>query len=132
MVEINQKAKLSVVFTEQELNIYRSLTGDDNPVYSDKKLIDGESCFQVPTDLLMGLISNILGTKLPGRGTNWLKQKLTFPGPAYTGEEITAEVEVTSIRKEKNLVNLHSECKTADGRTVCIGESLVLIKDLCL
>jgi len=128
MIEVKQTAKLSAVFTEKELDVYKSLTGDNNPRYSVK---NGDGRLIVPSDLLMGLISNLLGTRLPGRGTNWLKQKLTFPEDAYTGEEITATIEVTSVRPEKNLVNLHSECKTAGGSLVCIGESLVLIKDLC-
>lgn len=127
MIEVKQSAQLTAVFTEKELDIYKSLTGDTNSRYIEK---NGEGRLIVPSDLLMGLISNLLGTKLPGRGTNWLKQKLTFPEDAYTNEEITATIEVTSIRTEKKLVNLHSECKTADGNVVCIGESLVLIKDL--
>ena len=128
MIEVKQTAQLTAVFTEKELDIYKSLTGDSNPRYTGKNS-EGQNI--VPADLLMGLISNILGTRLPGRGTNWLKQKLSFPDEAYTGEEITATIEVTSLRPEKSLVNLHSECKTAGGKIVCIGESLVLIKDLC-
>lgn len=130
MIEVGQRETLKKIFTVEEVEEYRSLTGDTNPRYT--KTPDGqESGIRiVPSDLLMGVVSNLLGTKLPGRGTNWLKQQLTFPEDAFTGEEITAEIWVTSLRSEKNLVNLSSACRTEAGKTVCTGESLVLIKDL--
>ena len=127
MIEEKQRAELKTTITEKEVETYIKLTGDNNPRYTNKTT-GGKQI--VPADLLMGLISNLLGTKLPGRGTNWLKQKLTFPEAACTGEEITTIIEVTSVRPEKKLVYLHAECTTDSGKKVCIGESLVLIKDL--
>ena len=84
---------------------------------------------QVPGGLLGGLFSFLLGTRLPGRGTNWLKQRLAFPAPCYAGQEVTARVEIVRLRPEKDLVNLRTVC-TAAGRVVCEGEALVLVKDL--
>ncbi len=83
----------------------------------------------MPGGLLGGLFSFLLGTRLPGRGTNWLKQRLVFPAPCHAGQEITARVEIVRLRPEKDLVNLRGTC-TAGGQVVCEGESLVLVKDL--
>ena len=126
MIEENQRVELKKTFTAKDVETYFLLTGDSNPRYTEKT-IGGRQI--VPTGLLMGLISSILGTKLPGRGTNWLKQKLFFPEAAFTGEEITTIMEVTSVRPEKKLVYLHAECTTGNGKTVCTGESLVLVQD---
>jgi 3-hydroxybutyryl-CoA dehydratase len=104
-------------FTAADLREYRDLSGDPHPTE------------RVPGGLLGGLFSYLLGTKLPGRGTNWLKQRLAYPEPCYAGEAITATVEITRLRPEKDLVNLRGECVAA-GRVVCVGESLVLVKDL--
>jgi acyl dehydratase len=79
---------------------------------------------------LGGLFSFLLGTRLPGRGTNWLKQRLVFPRPAYPGQEITARVEITRLRPEKELVNLRTTCTNPQGEIICDGEALVLVKDL--
>jgi acyl dehydratase len=84
----------------------------------------------VPGGLLGGLFSYLLGTRLPGPGTNYLKQRLSFPNPAYTGQELTARVLIVRIRPEKQLVNLSTVCMDPSGRVVCQGEALVLVSDV--
>jgi acyl dehydratase len=76
------------------------------------------------------MFSFLLGTELPGRGTNYLKQKLAFLTPARVGEAITATVEITRVRPDKDLVNLRTMCVSACGEIVCEGEALVLVKDV--
>jgi acyl dehydratase len=84
----------------------------------------------IPGPLLSSMFSELLGTRLPGRGTNWLKQKLHFPAPAYVDDVITATVEITRLRPEKNLVNLLGTCRDSQGILVCQAQTLVLVKDL--
>jgi acyl dehydratase len=116
---IGQSASIEKVFTAEDIAEYTTLTGDANFAKG-----------TVPGPLLGGMISNLLGTKLPGRGTNWLKQRYAFPARACVGETITATVEIIRIRQEKDLVNLRVRCTTPGGEVVCRGESLVLVKDL--
>lgn len=80
----------------------------------------------VPPPLLGGMFSHLLGTRLPGPGTNYLKQRLEFRGTAKVGDQIEARVEIVRLRPEKNLVNLRTVCLDPDGRIVCEGEALVL------
>lgn len=84
----------------------------------------------VPGPLLGGMFSYLLGTTLPGRGTNYLKQHLTFPKSALVGDELTATVEIVRLRPEKNLVNLQTVCTNKRGEVVCQGEALVFVKDV--
>jgi hypothetical protein len=79
----------------------------------------------VPEPLIGALISCLLGTKLPGHGTNWLKQDLQFLAPVPLGAEVTARVEVTRTRAEKDLVDLWASVRLSDGTLVCEGRSLV-------
>jgi acyl dehydratase len=67
---------------------------------------------------------------LPGRGTNYLKQHLEFPQPAFVGDELTATVKIVRLRPEKNLVNLQTTCTNVCGEIVCQGEALVFVKDV--
>lgn len=129
---LGQEAKLVRTFTQQDLEDYAFFTGDQNPLYIDedfaqKKGLKG--CI-VPGPMLSSMFSMLLGTKLPGKGTNWLKQKIHFPNPAYIGEEITATIKIVRIRPDKKLVNFYDECVTRDGKIVCQAESLVLALEM--
>ena len=79
--------------------------------------------------LIGGLVSNLLGMRLPGRGTNWLKQRYRFSRlPAEA--TVTAEVRVTRLRPEKHLVDLACRATGDDEATLMEGRSLVYVADL--
>lgn len=129
---VGQSASIQRIFTAQDNANYADLTGDTNPFIMDAsyaRRFGFQNCL-VPGPLLSGMFSNLLGTKLPGRGTNWLKQNLHYPAPAYLGQEITATVAIVRLRTHKNLVNLIDTCTNPSGEVVCQGRSLVLVKEL--
>jgi acyl dehydratase len=131
-LEMGQTASAKRIFRAESLAEYSDLTGDTNPLFSDADYAR-QAGFRdriIPGPLLSGMFSGLLGTRLPGRGTNWLKQKLHFPGPAYVGDEISATVEIIRLRPEKDLVNLRGRCTNSNGELVCQAQSLVLVKDL--
>ena len=84
----------------------------------------------VPEPLIGALFSYLLGVKLPGFGTNYLKQSLDFRGEAPMDVPLTARVEITRLRPEKHLVDLATTCRLPDGTLVCEGRALVLAKDV--
>jgi acyl dehydratase len=120
------------VFSAADLDEYGDLTGDRNPIFRDDAAARarGFSGRVVPGPLLAGMFSGLLGTRLPGRGTGWMKQALRYPAPAYPGERLTASVVITRLRADKELVNLATRVVAADGRVVCDGEALVLVRNL--
>jgi acyl dehydratase len=131
-MRVGQRAQVQRTFTAANLAEYADLTGDTNPVFTDSDYaralgLDG---LLVPGGLLGGLFSDMLGTELPGRGTNYLKQQLSFPYPAYVGLPLTASVEITRIRPDKELVNLSTVCVDTSDNVVCHGEALVLVSDV--
>lgn len=131
-LEVGQSAAGKKIFSAGDLGEYAALTKDTNPLFNDAEFarqMGFKDCI-IPGPLLSGMFSDLLGTKLPGRGTNWLKQKLHFPAPAYLGDEITARVEIVRLRPQKDLVNLIGTCTNANGEWVCQAQSLVLVRDL--
>jgi len=121
---IGQSASTMRSFAPEDVAAYRRLTGDVGLQFG------AEAATAVPGPLLAGMISDLLGTRLPGRGTNWLKQKVSYPAVAQVGEVVTAVVTITRLRPDKDLVNLRTTCTNAAGTTVCEGEALVLVSDL--
>lgn len=122
---IGQEARVTRVFSAADVAAYRALTGDAGLGYGVATVPTA-----VPGPLLGGMFSDLLGTKLPGRGTNWLKQSLRFHRVAELGDQVTAVVRITRLRPEKRLVNLRTTCVNSGGRTICDGEALVLVSDL--
>lgn len=131
-LRIGQTAEVKRTFTGADLDEYADLTGDTNPLFADSRYAKGAGFKDriIPGPLLSGMFSQLLGTRLPGRGTNWLKQKLHFPAAACVGDEITAKVEIIRLRPEKDLVNLSGNCTDSTGERVCQAQSLVLVRDL--
>ncbi len=115
---LGQKARMVRSFDARDLVEYSAVTGDGSA-------LEG----RVPGPLIGGMFSNLLGTKLPGPGTNWLKQRYYFQEACCIGEQITAEVEIIRLRPEKELVNLTTVCTGPDGRILCEGDALVLVAD---
>jgi len=103
-------------FSEQALEEYATLSGD---------LLAGA---EIPEPLIAGMFSRLLGVELPGRGTNYLKQRLEFHATAEVGSALTARVEVARVRPERRLVYLTTTCHAEPGGLVCSGEALVLAR----
>lgn len=125
-------ASTTRTFGTADLDEYGDLTGDRNPIFRDdlEARARGFKRRIVPWPLLAGMFSDLLGTRLPGRGTGWMKQSLRYPSAAHPGEALTATVTITRLRANKELVNLATRVCAADGRVVCDGEALVLVRNL--
>lgn len=110
-------AEIQRVFTAVDAAALAALTGD------------GGDGVRVPEPLLAALFSTLLGTRLPGPGTNYLKQDLHIAAPALLGQPVTARVTVTRLRPQQRLVDLHTRCTGPQGALICEGRALVLVPD---
>jgi len=79
--------------------------------------------------LTAGLVSAVLGTRLPGPGCIYVGQTLRFTRPVRIGDTVTARVEVTELRPEGNRVILATTCRNHEGQAVLEGEAEVLVPD---
>jgi acyl dehydratase len=131
-LKIGKSAGKTRIFSHADVLEYIDLVNETNPIFTDQAYAkrSGFRDILIPGGLLGGLVSDILGTRLPGRGTNWLKQRFIFLHPAYPGDEIHASVEITRLRPEKDLVNLRTTLTNQENKTIVDGEALVWISDL--
>jgi phosphate acetyltransferase len=102
--------------------------GDYNPIHSDAQFAATTS-FQEPIApgvFTAGLISAVIGTKLPGPGAIYLSQSLKFMRPVKFGDTITTRVEVVEVLRERNRIRLLTVCRNQRGEEVLTGEAWVM------
>ena len=125
---IGQTASLGKTITEADILLFAAVSTDTNPVHINaevaKASIFGE---RIAHGMLSaGLISAVLGTRLPGPGSIYMSQTLRFRGPVKIGATVTATVEITALNAEKKRATLKTIC-TVGGETVIEGEALVQV-----
>ncbi|NTU80890.1 MAG: MaoC family dehydratase [Chloroflexales bacterium] len=126
-ITVGQRASMRRTITEADIVLFAAVTGDQNPMHTDE-LAAQESRFgrRIAHGMLAaGLISAVLGMRLPGPGTVYLKQTLSFRKPIYINDTVTTTVEVAAIREDKPIATLVTTVTNQDGDVVVEGESLV-------
>ncbi|MBC7075093.1 MAG: MaoC family dehydratase [Syntrophomonadaceae bacterium] len=127
-INIGDKAEFSKTITEADIYMFAGVTGDMNPVHINREFAKGTIFSQRIAHgiLSVGLISNVLGTQLPGPGAVYVRQECNFLKPVYIGDTITAVVEVIRKEEQKNRVWLRTYCTNQKGQIVVEGEALMM------
>ncbi len=126
-LQVGDHAELTKTISESDVYLYAGITGDLNPAHINEPYAAG-TFFKTRIAhgmLPAGFISAVIGTRLPGPGTIYVKQTLQFMAPVRFGDTITAKVEVAQINKEENRVSLKTTCLNQDKTVVIEGEALV-------
>ena len=120
-------ASYSRTLTEDELVLFAAVSGDVNPVHRDAGLA-ADSMFKerIAHGMWSGsLISAALATVLPGPGTIYLEQSLSFKRPVKLNDTLT--VNLTVLRKEpKGRVVVACEVRNQNDQQVVEGEAKVI------
>ena len=126
-LHVGQTASLGKTITEADLLLFAAVTTDTNPVHLDAEAA-AKSVFKERVAhgmLSAGLISAVLGTRLPGPGTIYMGQTLRFRAPVRIGDTVRATAEVTALDPEKKRATLKTTC-TVGGKVVIEGEATVM------
>lgn len=104
---------------KSDVDDFARLSGDTNPIHSgDRPLVHGV--------YLAGLVSGVIGTKLPGDGTVLVSKNLRFPNACYAGDQVKIEVEIQSIRK---IIKCGFLC-SVENKIVMVGTADVINKNV--
>lgn len=100
MVSISDEVIEEYEVTPEMVSQFAEVTGDKNPLHLDPEYAKNTIFGRPIAHGMFGasLISAILGTKLPGKGTIYKSQTLKFIRPVYVGERIIVKVRVTGIK----------------------------------
>lgn len=125
---IGDKAYFTKTISEGDVYLFAGITGDFNPIHINK--VAAENSFThsriAHGALVSGMISTVIGTKLPGNGTIYMEQDSKFLRPVYIGDTITATVEIAEIINEnKGILKLKTSVINQNNETVLDGFAIV-------
>jgi len=127
-LSVGQSASFGKTITEADILLFAAVSGDTNPVHINAEFA-AQTMFKERIAhgmLSAGLISTVLGTRLPGPGTIYLSQSLKFRAPVRIGDTVTATATIASLDAAKKRATLTTICTVA-GKPVLEGEALVLV-----
>lgn len=126
-LKVGQAAEIAKTVSESDIYLYAGITGDFNAAHLNEEYAQ-KTFFKTRIAhgmLVAGFISTVLGNQLPGTGTVYVKQNLSFLAPVRIGDTITAKAEVIDIIADKNRVRLKTTCVNQEGTLVLDGEAVV-------
>lgn len=124
---VGEAAEFSKTVSETDVYLYAGVSGDLNPAHINENYAQN-TFFKTRIAhgmIAAGFISAVLGMKLPGPGTIYLRQELNFKAPVRIGDTVTARAEIIEINTEKKRVRLKTTCVNQDGTLVLDGEAVV-------
>jgi 3-hydroxybutyryl-CoA dehydratase len=127
-LKIGMTDRLKKTIASSDVVGFAQLTGDRNPIHLSEHFA-ARTAFgrRIAHGLYTaGLISAVLGTRLPGPGAIYISQTLNFRAPVKIGDTVTVTVTVAELISEKSRARLTCVCKV--GRQVVLdGEALVKV-----
>jgi acyl dehydratase len=123
-LRVGQRARRTQVVTAREVELYAQITGDRNPLH-----FDGDFAARTRFGRLVaqggiasGMLNALVAMDLPGPGTVFMSQTLSYKAPTYLGDTLTAEIEVLSLKTDKPVCQLRATIPNQDGTLVLEGE----------
>jgi phosphotransacetylase/acyl dehydratase len=126
-IAIGDTASVSRTLTLDDIALFAYISGDINPAHLDADYARTDMFHHIIVHGMWtaGLISAVLGTKLPGPGAIYLDQTLQFRAPVAPGDRITASVTVTERTAEKHRLGLECLAVNQNNVTVLRGTAIV-------
>lgn len=126
-MRIGDSASRSKRVSQRDIELFTELSGDRNPLHYDEEAA-ANSRFGgiiVQGGVTTSLLNALVAEELPGPGSVFLNVDWDFRAPVFPEDEITATVEVTSVREDKPLTTLACRIVNQDRVTVLEGSAVV-------
>ena len=127
-LSIGQTASYSRQISAEDIQLFAAVSGDVNPVHLDAGYA-ATTPFGEPIahGMLSGaLVSAALAMELPGPGSVYIKQSLTFRLPVKIGDTVTIKLEVTEKKDRRRFVTLDCKAYNQDEKLVANGTAEVI------
>lgn len=126
-IEIGQIATWTIKTTDRDIQLGALYSGDWNSAHLDDVYAGGTFFKKRILHGLwtLGKVSAILGTDLPGLGTIFLNESVSYRGAVFIGDEITITLTVKSKAVDPKLghvVNFDILATNQNGKKILVGE----------
>ena len=120
-------ARRTRTISRRDIELFTEISGDRNPIHYDEELAAKSRFGRVVVQggVTSGLLNAVVAEDLPGPGSVFLEVSWKFRAPVGPGDEITAEVTVTSAREDKPITTLTTTITNQDGVVVLDGTAVV-------
>lgn len=127
-LSVGMTETLSKTISSADVVGFAQLTGDRNPIHLSEHFA-AQTAFggRIAHGLYTaGLISAVLGTRLPGPGAIYISQTLYFRAPVRIGDTVDVSVTVAELVPERQRARLTCTCRVGN-EVVLDGEALVKV-----
>jgi acyl dehydratase len=125
MLKTGDKYTYKFSYTQQDVELFAKVTGDNNPIHLDADFAKNTP-FGRPIMhgfLSAAVFSKVFGTMFPGQGTIYRSQEMKFLAPMFVDEQYTAEFEVINHLPEKHSGTISCKILNAEGKECISGEA---------
>jgi phosphate butyryltransferase len=130
-IAVGDSAQVTRTLTINDLLVFAHASGNLNPIHMprspgvDSVLAEGETEAVAPSAWVAALISCVLGMELPGPGTLYRAQTLSFHGRVHVGDAVVVAVRVIA-KGNGRTVRLATSVARIDGSLIADGEATVI------
>jgi 3-hydroxybutyryl-CoA dehydratase len=128
-IKIGDEFSITREVTDELIRQFAELSGDHNPIHLDDNFAESTRFGKrIAHGMLSGaFISAVLGNEFRDLKIVYLSQTMRFTAPTFIGDTITTTARVKSIREDKGIVTLETECKKQTGEVTLTGESAIMM-----
>lgn len=130
-ITIGLKQYFEVKITESMLDSFSELSGDFNPLHTDKEYANSNGFDERVCNgmLLAGFFSRLIGMYLPGKNALYFSQSLNFVNQCLLNEKILVEGEIIDKSQAAKIITIKTTIINESGKIIVDGIARVKIRN---
>ena len=125
---------MSLSISKSDINNFTSINKDYNPIHFDDSYCIKNKLFDekiVPGMLVNSYFSTLVGNKIPGHGSIFLKQSINYKKPIYQNEPLILSVKIKNFIIKDSIFILEIKCLN-QKKEVSIDGILYVKNNMCV
>ena len=130
-IELGMQKSFKVDISEDMLDDFAKLSGDDNPLHTNEEYASSTSFKKRVCSgmFLSSFFSRLVGMYLPGKHALHISQSLNFVNPCFIGETITVGGKVIDKIPATKIIKLETTITNESGKRIIDGNAQVIVRD---